>query len=71
MLDKPEKPYGDKRRTRRAKMARTLRVRPSEPRDDHFEDLPTSVNASKQGIYFTTRECGCLSHFPITPRTIR
>ena len=33
MLDRPEKPYGDKRRTRRAKMARTLRVRPSEPRE--------------------------------------
>jgi hypothetical protein len=55
MVDKPEKPYSDKRRSRRAKIARTLRVRPSEPKDDHFEDLPTSVNASKQGIYFQTR----------------
>ena len=52
MLDKPR---GEKRRSRRAKMARTLRVRPSEPRDEHFEDLTTSTNASKEGIYFTTR----------------
>lgn len=32
-----------------------MRVRPSEPRDDHFEDLPISANASKHGIYFTSR----------------
>jgi hypothetical protein len=43
------------RRGRRAKMARPLRVRPSEPRDDHFEDFPTSANASKHGIYFVSR----------------
>jgi hypothetical protein len=52
MLDKP---HGEKHRSRRAKMARTLRVRPSEPRDEHFDDLTTSANASKEGIYFTTR----------------
>jgi PilZ domain len=45
----------EKRSGRRAKMARPVRVRPSEPRDEHFEDLPVSVNASKEGIYFTTR----------------
>jgi hypothetical protein len=30
-------------------------VRPSEPRDDHFEDLPVSANASKHGIYFVSK----------------
>jgi hypothetical protein len=50
-----EAPVSELRRGRRAKMARPLRVRPSEPRDDHFEDFPTSVNASKHGIYFTSR----------------
>ena len=49
----PQYPF--KRRSRRAKIARPLRVRPSEPRDEHFEDLPVSVNASKEGIYFTSR----------------
>lgn len=47
--------YPEKRRSRRAKIARPLRVRPSDPRDEHFEDLPVSVNASKDGIYFTSR----------------
>jgi hypothetical protein len=51
----PKKEYAEQRRSRRAKIARTLRVRPSEPRDDHFEDVPVSVNASKDGIYFTSR----------------
>lgn len=47
--------YKEQRRSRRAKMARPIRVRPSDPRDLHFEDLPVSVNASKEGIYFHTR----------------
>ena len=55
MPEDMEKQYAEKRRSRRAKIARTVRVRPSEPRDEHFEDLPTSVNASKEGILFTTR----------------
>jgi PilZ domain len=47
--------YGHQRKSRRAKIAKPCRVRPSEPRDDHFEDLPISVNASKEGVYFHTR----------------
>jgi len=31
-------------------------VRPSEPRDEHFEDLSVSANASKHGIYFISRQ---------------
>ena len=50
-----EAPASELRRGRRAKLTRPMRVRPSEPRDDHFEDLPTSVNASKYGIYFLSR----------------
>jgi hypothetical protein len=50
-----EVPVSELRRARRAKLARPMRVRPSEPRDDHFEDLPTSANASKHGIYFVSR----------------
>lgn len=55
MPEEPEKQYPEKRRSRRAKIVKSLRVRPSEPRDEHFEDLPTSLNASKEGIYFQTR----------------
>jgi hypothetical protein len=55
MPEKLEKQIKEKRAGRRAKIASPVRVRPSEPRDDHFEDLPISVNASKSGIYFTSR----------------
>ncbi len=55
VTDKPSREKAEKRTTRRAKMSRPLRVRPSDHRDDHFEDLPVSVNASKDGIYFTSR----------------
>ena len=55
MPEQPEPQYADKRRSRRAKIAKPLRVRPSEPRDEHFEDLPVSINASKEGIFFQTR----------------
>lgn len=51
----PETEFAVKRANRRAKMARPVRVRPSDPRDDHFEDLPTSINVSKDGILFSTR----------------
>src|SRR5260370_33419193 len=54
----PESPTTDHRvnlRSRGPKIARPRRVRPSDPRDEHFEDLPVSVNASKEGIFFTTR----------------
>jgi len=54
MPEAPAKVYADKRVSRRAKIARPVRVRPSDPKD-HFEDLPVSINASKEGIYFTSR----------------
>ncbi|HKV23402.1 MAG TPA: PilZ domain-containing protein [Candidatus Acidoferrum sp.] len=55
MPENTEKRVADNRASRRAKIAKPVRVRPSEPRDDHFEDIPISVNASRNGIYFTTR----------------
>ena len=55
MAEYTEPKYNEQRRSRRAKIVKPLRVRPSEPRDEHFEDLPVSVNASKEGIYFHSR----------------
>ena len=55
MADETVVNYAEQRRSRRAKIAKPLRVRPSDPREEHFEDLPISVNASKEGIYFQTR----------------
>ena len=50
-----ENPLSELRRARRAKISKQVSVRPSEPRDNHFEDLPVSANASKHGIYFVSR----------------
>lgn len=51
----PTQKIDEKRRSKRAKIGRPIKVRPSDPRDEHFEDVPTSVNASKEGIYFLTK----------------
>jgi hypothetical protein len=55
MQEASTKEYLVKRLSRRAKIALPLRVRPSDPRDEHFEDLTVSVNASKEGIYSWSR----------------
>jgi PilZ domain len=47
--------YAVRRKSRRVKIAKPVRVRPSDPNDEHFEDLPVSVNASREGIYFSSR----------------
>ena len=52
----PQPQYSEARKSRRAKIVKPVRVRPSEPRDEHFEDLPTSLNASREGIYFVSRK---------------
>lgn len=44
----------EKRINPRAKLARKLRVRPSDAYEDNFEEIATSINVSKRGIYFQT-----------------
>lgn len=44
----------ENRASPRAKVARKLRVRPSDGDVDHFEEFPLSVNVSKRGVYFHT-----------------
>jgi hypothetical protein len=56
VTEKPIQDYPAKRRSRRLKVASRVRVRPSDPNLEHFEDLPITLNASKEGIYFTTRQ---------------
>jgi len=57
VADAPVKaPVAELRRARRARISKQVRVRPSEPRDEHFEDLSVSANASKHGIYFISRQ---------------
>jgi hypothetical protein len=45
----------EKRRSRRVKLSHQVWVRPSDPKDEHFDEIPKTVNQSREGIYFTTR----------------
>lgn len=42
----------EKRANPRVKLARKLRIRPSEFYAYNFEEITTSVNVSKRGVYF-------------------
>jgi PilZ domain len=44
----------EKRLSHRAKISKMIRVRPSDPDDEHFEELPVTVNVSRGGFYFHT-----------------
>lgn len=48
----------ERRGTRRCKITQLMRVRPSDPEKDHFEDLRGSVSVSRTGVYFHTSETG-------------
>ena len=59
VAEAPQPQYTEQRKSRRAKISKPARVRPSDPLNEHFEDLPISVNASKEGIYFISRRKAC------------
>lgn len=42
----------ERRRSRRIRIGQPLKVRPSDPRDEHFEELNVTKNVSRDGIYF-------------------
>jgi hypothetical protein len=46
----------ERRSTRRCKITQLMRVRPSDPEKDHFEDLRGSLSVSRTGVYFHTSE---------------
>lgn len=48
----------EKRANPRAKLTRKLRIRPSDFYAESFEEIATSANVSKRGVYFhTTLRC--------------
>lgn len=48
-------PEQERRRARRVKIGQRLKVRPSDPKDEHFEELNKTKNVSSEGVYFITR----------------
>jgi hypothetical protein len=49
-------PVTERRSTRRCKITQLMRIRPSDPERDNFEDLRGSMSVSRTGVYFQTSE---------------
>jgi|SRR5215471_4355797 len=49
----PEK-QTERRRSRRIKIGQPLKIRPSDPKDPHFEETNVTTNVSRDGIYFVS-----------------
>jgi hypothetical protein len=48
----------ERRGTRRCKITQLMRIRPSDPEKENFEDLRGSMSVSRSGVYFQTSEKG-------------
>jgi len=48
----------ERRGSRRCKITQLMRIRPSDPSIEHFDDMRGSVSVSRTGVYFHTTESG-------------
>jgi PilZ domain len=48
----------ERRSSRRCKITQLMRIRPSDPEKDHFDDLRGTLSVSRSGVYFQTIEKG-------------
>src|SRR6266568_2536276 len=48
----------ERRGSRRCKITQLMRIRPSDPNKDHFEDMRGSVSVSRSGVFFQSSESG-------------
>jgi hypothetical protein len=48
----------ERRSTRRCKITQLMRIRPSDPEKEHFEDLRGTMSVSRTGVYYQTSEAG-------------
>ncbi len=48
----------ERRGSRRCKITQLMRLRPSDPEKDHFEDIRGSISMSRSGVYFQSSEPG-------------
>ena len=55
---KPTYSSAERRGTRRCKITQLMRIRPSDPNKDHFEDMRGSMSVSRSGVYFQSSEAG-------------
>lgn len=55
---KPPASATERRGSRRCKITQLMRIRPSDPNREHFEDLRGSGSVSRSGVYFKSSERG-------------
>jgi hypothetical protein len=48
--------HTERRGSRRCRITQLMRIRPSDPNIDHFEDLRGSNSVSRSGVYFQSSE---------------
>ena len=48
----------ERRGTRRCKITQLMRIRPSDPEKEHFEDMRGTLSVSRSGVYFQSSEPG-------------
>ena len=48
----------ERRSSRRCKITQLMRIRPSDPERDHFDDIRGTVSVSRSGVYFHSSEEG-------------
>lgn len=53
---KPKTP--ERRGSRRCKITQLMRLRPSDPEKEHFDDMRGTLSVSRSGVYFQTSEIG-------------
>jgi hypothetical protein len=46
----------ERRGSRRCKITQLMRIRPSDPERDHFDDIRGSLSMSRTGVYFQSSE---------------
>jgi hypothetical protein len=54
----PKQPFShtERRSSRRCRITQLMRIRPSDPNKDHFEDMRGSVSVSRSGVFFQSSE---------------
>lgn len=46
----------ERRSSRRCKITQLMRIRPSDPEKDHFDDIRGSMSVSRSGVFFQSSE---------------
>ena len=52
----PTKSQTERRSSRRCKITQLMRIRPSDPEKDHFDDIRGSLSVSRSGVFFQSSE---------------